>query len=81
MICDGLLAGGTSLGVARRSYTVRWTEECGVYCRKTEGCTAFSYDTQGKDERTHACLLFGPATTSEYKPGWVSGTRNAQPSK
>jgi hypothetical protein len=74
-LCDSQMAGG----VALRSYTVTWTEECAMYCRKIEDCVAISYDTRGKDERTHACMLFGSTAFPKTAEGWISAIRNKLP--
>ena len=64
--CDCLFAGGAMLGPVQNTYSVRWADECGAYCRKTKGCEAISYDTQAKGE-WHACKLFGSRPPSAWR--------------
>jgi type IV secretion system protein VirD4 len=73
--CDRQFTGGTMLGPVQNTYSVRWADECGTYCRKTKGCEAISYDTQAKGE-WHTCKLFGSGSSVSLAPGWFSATRN-----
>jgi hypothetical protein len=74
LTCDRIMAGGTTLGSVRLSYTVAHINECAAKCRPVAKCVGFTFNS-GDPDGQHACVIFGPTPETREAAGWISGVR------